>query len=151
MGRPDDATMPTATHPPETDAGGVAATVDHGAVARLGGASVGSSRSPSGDLLPSDGTLARDPALAPTRVLALDAVRLLRRWHAHPPAPDPWSDPRFLADVDAVRGQLQPIRTRRALAESFAREASRLTPAEPSAEAGPVRLAYALRWSELRR
>jgi len=79
MGRPDDATMPTATHPPETDAGGVAATVDHGAVARLGGAPVGISRSPSGDLLPSDGTLARDPAPAPTRVLALDAVRVLKK------------------------------------------------------------------------
>jgi hypothetical protein len=49
-------------------------------------------------------------------------------------------------DVDAVRHQLGPIRTRRSLAASYGREAFHRT--DPGGAAA-VRLAYALRWAEL--
>jgi hypothetical protein len=52
-----------------------------------------------------------------------------------------------------VRGQLAPIRSRDALAESFRREAAvaaTATTAPSTTEPpGPVRVAYAIRWLEL--
>jgi len=142
--------MPAATHPPETDAGGVAVTVADGTVTRLGGAPVGTSRTLSGDLLPPGGSPARDPAPVPTRALALDALDVLRRRRAEEPWVGPWSDPMFLAQVEAIRAQLAPIRSRRSLADSFAREAFRSSGRAVPNEIGPLRLAYALRWLELR-
>jgi hypothetical protein len=151
MGPSQDPTMPTVTHPPETDAGGVTVTVADGAVARLGGAADGISRSPFGDLLPPGGSPARDPVPVPTRVLALDALQLLRRRRAEEPWVGPWSDPAFRAQVEVIRAQLAPIRSRRALADSFTREAYRMTGGAVPADIGPLRLAYALCWLELRR
>jgi hypothetical protein len=150
MGSSHDPSMPTVAHPPETDAGGVAVTVADGAVTRLGGASVGISCTPSGDLLPPGGSPARDPAPAPTRVLALDALQLLRRRRAEGSAVGPWSDPILVAQAEVIRAQLAPIRSRRALADSFAREACRVPGVATADDVRPVRLAYALRWLELR-
>jgi hypothetical protein len=49
-------------------------------------------------------------------------------------------EPAFAREVDRYRAQLVPIRSRRALAASFGREAS-MTPG--------LRAAYAVRWLEL--
>lgn len=143
--------MPLATHLPEADAGGVTVTAKPVKGSRLGGASRGIAAPPSADLLPSDGPPARDPAPAPARALALDALRLVRAWHAPDRRPKHWSDPRFRTAVEVCRMQLRPIASRRALASSFGREAFQMIP--PSAatafDADAVRLAYALRWLEL--
>jgi len=53
-----------------------------------------------------------------------------------------WRTRGFAHCVDGVRAALSPIGSRRALAESYAREASRNE---------PVEMAYALRWLELTR
>ena len=75
-----------------------------------------------------------------------------------------WTTTAFGREVDRTRAQLAPIRTRDALAISFSREAAvaatrRRTPAArvgrgavsrmQGPTAGPVRLAYAIRWLEL--
>jgi hypothetical protein len=59
--------------------------------------------------------------------------------------------PSFGAQVERVRRHLAPVRTRTSLAASFGREAFHIVPTtierdDPS----PIRLAYALRWMELR-
>jgi hypothetical protein len=67
-------------------------------------------------------------------------------------APQRWLTPAFAAEVDRTRAQLAPIRTRDALLASFRREASisatrgNMLDGRP---AGPVRVAYAIRWLEL--
>jgi len=66
--------------------------------------------------------------------------------------PRRWTAPAFIAEVDRVRAHLVPIRSRDALLASFAREASVSEGRGPGIEerpAGPVRVAYALRWLEL--
>jgi len=68
--------------------------------------------------------------------------------------PRRWSTVAFAREVAAVRAQLAPIRSRKALAESFGREAAvaaTLTPPtiDPPEPPGPVRVAYAIRWLEL--
>jgi len=110
-------------------------------------------------LLPSGGATAVASAPAPHRALALDALRVLRILRDHPRDAGPWGEPALAWEVDAVRRQLAPIASRRALASSYAREAFRAVtgaaagrrpspPADPGA-IGPVRLAYAVRWLEL--
>ncbi len=145
--------MPLATHLPEADAGGVTATAKPVTGSRLGGASRGIAALPSADLLPSGGPPARDPAPAPARALALDALRLLRAWYAPERRPAHWSDPRFQAAVESVRRQLWPIPSRRALASSFGREAFHVIVLVPTGalDADATRLGYALRWLELGR
>ncbi|MBA2757861.1 MAG: hypothetical protein H0U37_10555 [Chloroflexi bacterium] len=113
---------------------------------------------PFGDLLPSDGTLpAPAPSPAPAWVLAMDALRVRRRLLDRALRPDGWSAPGFARDVDLIRSHLAPVRSRGALAASFSREAFHVSPVPrvlplewdvdgPSA----VRVAYALRWLELR-
>lgn len=108
------------------------------------------------DLLPSGGALASAPALAPHRALALDAFRLRRILHDRPRDADPWGEPAFAREVELVRGQLAPIRTRRGLAASFSREAglgpgAEATPDDSALPPGlrPLRVAYAVRWLEL--
>ena len=79
--------------------------------------------------------------------------------------PRRWRGFVFAREVDRTRSQLAPIRSRRALLASFAREASIVvsapTAAAPVPDAtdglpppasvppGPVRVAYAIRWLEL--
>jgi len=70
-----------------------------------------------------------------------------------------WEDVAFGRQVEAIRRQLAPIRSRSGLAASFDREAfhvRRQVGLSPDVEGmpaatppGPVRLAYALRWLEL--
>jgi hypothetical protein len=58
----------------------------------------------------------------------------------------------LIPSVDSIRRQLDPIRTRRALAASYGREAfhvSRAPTELENANAGAIKLAYALRWLEL--
>ena len=56
-----------------------------------------------------------------------------------------------MREVGLVRAHLAPIRSRAGLAASFSREAFHAVPADEVGEAtGAVRVAYALRWLELR-
>lgn len=67
-------------------------------------------------------------------------------------APQRWLTPAFAAEVDRTRAQLAPIRTRDALLASFRREASISATRGTAVDgrpAGPVRVAYAIRWLEL--
>ena len=108
---------------------------------RLGGdLAIGSSQPPA-DLLPDGGDPAPAPALTPTRVLARDALRLIRL--------DGFED--GSAEIEVVWRQLGPIRSRRSLAASYQRES--VNRADASSEdlepRGAVRIAYARRWLEL--
>jgi hypothetical protein len=113
--------------------------------------SVGSQAPPT-VLLPSSGAIAVASAPAPQRALALDALRVLRILRDHPRDAGPWGEPAFAREVDLVRSQLMPIRSRRGLATSFEREAFQSRefagPREPTTMRA-VRVAYALRWLEL--
>lgn len=155
MTLPDARGMSIASRPPGTDG---PAPLAPGSGQRPGGESAfGSSLSSVGELLPPAGSLARDPVSAPTRALARDARRW-RRYAADPIArPARWSEPAFQRELTVIRAHLAPLRTRRSLAASFAREAFLRLPADaPGAtddetpdEPSPVRLAYAIRWTEL--
>jgi hypothetical protein len=108
---------------------------------RLGGErSIGTSQPPT-DLLPEGGSLAPAPASTPERVLARDALRLLRFVAFEDQSPE----------IETVRRQLDPIRSRRSLAASYRREAvNRGSPLDADTQPpGVVRLAYARRWLEL--
>ncbi len=85
-------------------------------------------------------------------MLALDALMVTRTLRDHPRDADPWGEPAFAREVDLIRSQLMPIRSRRGLAASFEREAFQsYEPAGPREPATmrAVRVAYALRWLEL--
>jgi len=103
-------------------------------------------------VLLSPGTPTLQPsAPAPARALALDALRVTRLLHDPSRRPERWEQPGFGAEVEQIRRHLAPVRTRQSLAASYGREAfhlalTRSDPADPS----PTRLAYALRWLELR-
>ena len=84
--------------------------------------------------------------------LARVALDLVVRTAQPVDAPARWLTPAFAAEVDRTRAQLAPIRTREALIASFRREASvSATRGDPrdGRPAGPVRIAYAIRWLEL--
>lgn len=139
--------MPIMTRQPEaTDT-----TAMHLAnVQRRGGSAVGSITPPSRDLLPDGGVLAPAPVPAPARALALDALRLLRRLRDPARRADRWAQPSFRREIELVRAHLGPLRTRKALAASYGREAFHLRLDDADREdPGAVRLAYALRWLEL--
>src|SRR5437870_1491172 len=75
-------------------------------------------------------------------VRTAEPVDLPARWKTYP----------FGQEVDRTRGQLGPIRSRAALLASFAREAAIAVTrgvVETGLPAGPVRIAYAIRWLEL--
>ena len=76
---------------------------------------------------------------------------MVRRLRGTVSADPIWIETSFARQVDAVRRQLRPIRTRRALAASFEREAFhvRRSALEAAPALGPVRVAYAVRWMEL--
>jgi hypothetical protein len=113
--------------------------------------SIGGTSSP-GVLLPSGDATGLGPVQVPHRTLALDALMVTRTLRDHPRDADPWGEPAFAREVDLIRSQLMPIRSRRGLAASFEREAfqsnERPGPREP-ATMRAVRVAYALRWLEL--
>jgi hypothetical protein len=107
---------------------------------------------PPEDLLPLGGASVSAPALAPHRALALDAFLVLRTLRDRPRDAGFWGEPAFAREVDLVRAHLAPIRSRRALALSFAREAFQwpgISRAIDPAAVRPVRVAYAVRWLEL--
>ena len=113
--------------------------------------SIGGASSP-GVLLPSGDAAGLGPVQVPHRMLALDALMVTRTLRDHPRDADPWGEPAFAREVDLIRSQLMPIRSRRGLAASFQREAFQSQelagPREP-ATMRAVRVAYALRWLEL--
>ena len=84
--------------------------------------------------------------------LARLALDLVVRTAEPADLPARWTTYRFGAEVDRTRAQLAPIRSRAGLIASYAREASiavTRTPATSPPPAGPVRIAYAVRWLEL--
>jgi hypothetical protein len=94
--------------------------------------------------------LARDDGRDLARI-ALDVVVRSLDPASIPPR---WSTRAFGREVALVRAQLAPILSRKALAESFRREAAVAATATPSSveppePPGPVRGAYAIRWLEL--
>jgi hypothetical protein len=139
--------MPILTRQPEaTDA----PAMHLANVPRPGDASVGSTSPSPADLLPSGGTLAPAPVPAPARALALDALRLLRRLRDPAQRPARWSQPSFAREIELVRSHLAPLRSRKALAASYGREAFHYALDETARDdPSAVRLAYALRWLEL--
>ena len=128
---------------------------------RPAGGNLGSgSRDPSGDtigsswppevLLADGGNPAPAPALAPTRVLARDATRLIR---SRRQTISPEGLGRGPA-VAAVKRQIHPIQSRGTLADSYRREwlhHTRPVTAEALEVVAAVRIAYAIRWFELGR
>ena len=117
---------------------------------RRGGSTIGDQGRPSRDLLPADGLQAPAPVPVPARALALDSVRLRRRLRDPARRPDRWSEPTFRREIDVVRAHLAPLRSRKALAASYGREAFHTSIDHAAGdEPGAVRLAYALRWLEL--
>jgi hypothetical protein len=121
------------------------------AVPRPGGMAGGiSAPSPGALLSPGTPTL-RASVPAPGRALALDAMRLARLLRDPVRRPARWLQPAFGAEVELIRRHLAPVRTRRTLAMSYGREAFHLAPSGADrADPSPIRLAYALRWLELR-
>jgi hypothetical protein len=111
---------------------------------------IGHSFPPDG-LLPSGGTCEADPAPAPHRALALDALRLRRALRDRLHRPEPWDDAAFGREVELVRCHLAPLHNRRSLTASFGREAFHSLEFERVATLplGPTRAAYAIRWLEL--
>ena len=88
---------------------------------------------------------------APARALALDALRVTRLLHDPSRRPERWEQPGFGAEVEQIRRHLAPVRTRQSLAASYGREAFHLALTRSDhADPSPTRLAYALRWLELR-
>ncbi|HEY7702161.1 MAG TPA: hypothetical protein VIB02_07575 [Candidatus Limnocylindrales bacterium] len=91
------------------------------------------------------------PVPAPARALALDALRIARLLRDPARHPARWTQPSFGAEVELIRRHLAPVATRRTLAASYGREAFHLVPTRSDrADPSPTRLAYALRWLELR-
>jgi hypothetical protein len=90
-----------------------------------------------------------EPGIERRRWLARHARKVVRLLEA---PSDDRRDPRFRREIDDVRRALGPIRSRRSLVASFEREGSLLTGAlPPPTAAGPVPIAYAIRWLELGR
>ena len=139
--------MPSLTRQPEADD---APAMYVAPVERRGGVKDGNAFRPPEDLLPSGGFLAPAPVPAPPRALALDALRLLRQLRDPDRRPARWSEPAFTREIELVRLHLEPLRSRKALANSFGREAFHMTIDELNRDdPGAVRVAYALRWLEL--
>jgi hypothetical protein len=86
-------------------------------------------------------------------VIARLALELVVRTAEPADLPARWTTFPFGQEVDRTRGQLAPIQSRPALLDSFRREAS-VSATRGALEAGlppgPVRVAYAIRWLELR-
>lgn len=114
------------------------------------GRRIDSVHKPLGSLLFPSGLLAPAPVPTPARALALDALRLLRRMRDPITRPERWDHPRYADEVDLIRTHLAPLRTRKALAASFGREAFQIDVSSSDRDdPAAVRVAYALRWLEL--
>ena len=88
----------------------------------------------------------------PRHELARLALDLVVRTAEPVDVPARWTTYPFGQEVDRTRGQLAPIRSRTALLASVSREASIAVTrgvSETDLPAGPVRVAYAIRWLEL--
>lgn len=118
---------------------------------RLGGVVNGMNAQGPGVLL-SPGTPTLQASVpAPARALALDARRVTRLLRDPARRPPRWVRPGFAAEVEQVRRHLAPVRSRQMLAASYGREAFHLAlTRSDGADSSPTRLAYALRWLELR-
>jgi hypothetical protein len=104
-----------------------------------------------GDLLTPGTHSLPAPVPAPARALALDALRLIRALRDPSRRPARWAQPAFGAEVELIRRHLAPVRTRHTLAASYGREAFHVASDDRAADdPSPIRLAYALRWMELR-
>ena len=139
--------MPIMTRQPEaTDT-----TATHLApVPRRGGDQVRSTGASSRDLRSAGGPHVQVPVPAPARALALDALRLLRRLRDPARRSERPAQPSFRREIELVRAHLAPLRSRKALAASYGREAFHLSMDDAGRDdPGAVRLAYALRWLEL--
>jgi hypothetical protein len=95
-----------------------------------------------------------EPATEPDdrHELARLALDLVLRTSEPIDAPRRWAAPAFGAEVDRTRAQLGPIRSRDGLLASYGREASIAATRGlrcDDGNAGPVRIAYAIRWLEL--
>jgi hypothetical protein len=133
---------------PETDDHPTAQPVE---VRRPGGIEDGMHALSPGVLLSPGTPTLQAPVPAPARALALDALRLIHLLRDPALRPARWQQPAFGAEVEQIRRHLAPVRSRQTLAASYGREAFHLAPT-PADQADPsaVRLAYALRWLELR-
>jgi hypothetical protein len=88
----------------------------------------------------------------PGHELARLALDLVVRTAEPADLPARWTTFQFGREVDRTRSQLAPIRSRTALLASYLREASIAATrgaVETGLPAGPVRIAYAIRWLEL--
>src|SRR5262245_38290457 len=87
---------------------------------------------------------------SPGRALALVALATIRFSRRPLDRPAVWSRPGFAREVDLVRLHLRPVRSRQILAASFGREAFHAgISTAAGTSAGPVAVAYAIRWLEL--
>ena len=103
---------------------------------------------------PEQARLAGPSARTAARELPRDALLLLRNLRDRPPRDaGPWGEPAFAREVDRIRAQLAPIRDRRGLAASWAREAFRVHGTGPTdgtlSQPRASRAAYLVRWLEL--
>ena len=140
--------MPTWMHKPDTNGTLTSHPVED---QRLGSAEIGMPTTSPEELLPSDALRAPAPVPAPARALTLDALRISRALRDRTRRPARWTQPAFGQEVELVRRHLARVRSRRSLAASFGREAFHVIPAPTEIDdPSPIRLAYALRWMELR-
>ena len=120
-------------------------------VVRPGGIDAGMRAQGPGVLLSPGTPTLQTSVPAPARALALDALRVRRLLRDPARRPERWARPSFAAEVEQIRRHLAPVRTRQTLAASYGREAfHRGLSHTDDADASPARLAYALRWLELR-
>jgi hypothetical protein len=120
-------------------------------VVRSGGIEDGIAATSPGVLLSPGALFPPASVPAPARALALDALRVIRALRDPAKRPARWAQPAFGAEVELVRRHLAPVRTRQTLAASYGREAFHLVISRGERDdPSPIRLAYALRWMELR-
>ena len=82
----------------------------------------------------------------------MDALAILRILRDHPRDACPWGEPAFAREVEAIRHQLDPIRNRHTLTDSYSREAFCSGPEDgspPPSIRRSTAVAYAIRWLEL--
>ncbi len=140
--------MPIGDRQPETIDQPVADAIE---VVRNGRIDGGMNAQEPGVLLSPGAPTLQAPVPAPARALALDALRVTRCLRDPSRRPERWTRPGFAAEVEQIRRHLAPVRTRQTLASSYSREAFHLAlESSDQTDASPTRLAYALRWLELR-